>query len=144
MTYFRETGRETSWKFDRIYDTRTKIQNFCSNCNENQRFEITMQGQKDKNNTSEESNMVSKEEIERVIKWCEDLKEERQRIYIIERNPFRDEIDWTRRFPLIEIDRAKDVASKHNLLYDSTTKTLWQFFNGSWRKIEPDVRIGRV
>ena len=87
--------------------------------------------------------MATKEEIDRVMAWCEKLKAERQRIYIIERNPFRDEIDWMRRFPLIEIDRPKEVASKNNLVYDCTTKTLWQYMNMDWRKIEPDFRIER-
>lgn len=85
--------------------------------------------------------MVTKEEIDKVIAWCEKVKKERNRIYVIERNPFRDEIPWTRRFVLIEIDRPKEVASRNNLVYDSTIKTLWQFMNGDWRKIEPDFRI---
>ncbi len=85
--------------------------------------------------------MPEKEEIERVIRWCEKVKKERNRIYVIERNPFRDEIEWMRRFPLIEIDRPKEVASKHNLVYDSTVKQLWQFLNGNWRRIEPDMEI---
>jgi len=87
--------------------------------------------------------MVTKEEIEKVISWCEKIKKERNRIYVIERNPFRDEIAWTRRFVLIEIDRPREVAAKTNLVYDSTIKTLWQFMNGDWRKIEPDFRIER-
>lgn len=87
--------------------------------------------------------MVTKEEIGKVIGWCERMKAERKRAYIIERNPFRDEMDWMRRFPLIEIDRPKEVASKNNLVYDSTIKALWQFMNGDWRKIEPDFRIER-
>lgn len=85
--------------------------------------------------------MPTKEEIDKVMEWCEGVKKERQRIYIIERNPFRDEIDWMRRFPLIEIDRPKEVASKNNLVYDSTVKQLWQFMNGDWRRIEADFRI---
>jgi hypothetical protein len=87
--------------------------------------------------------MVTREEIDRVREWCEEKKTERQRAYVIERNPFRDEIDWMRRFALIEIDRPKEVASRNNLVYDSTTKTLWQFMNNDWRKIEPDFRIER-
>ena len=86
--------------------------------------------------------MVTKEEIDRIIGWCEKTKTERQRIYVIERNPFKDEIPWTRRFVLIEIDRPKEIASKNNLVYDSTVKQLWQFMNGDWRKMEPDIRIG--
>ncbi len=86
--------------------------------------------------------MVTKEEIDKVMEWCEKVKAERKRIYVIERNPFRDEIMFMRRFPLIEIDRPKEVASKNDLVYDSTTKTLWQFMNMDWRKIEPDIRIG--
>lgn len=87
--------------------------------------------------------MVTKEEIGKVVSWCERVKAERQRAYIIERNPFRDEIDWMRRFPLIEIDRPKEVASRNNLVYDSTTKSLWQFMNMDWRRVEPDIRIGK-
>ncbi len=85
--------------------------------------------------------MVTKEEIQEVINWCEEKKKEKNRIYIIERNPFRDKIDWMRRFALIEIDRPKEVASKLSIVYDSTTKQLWQYMNGDWRKIEPDIRV---
>ncbi len=85
--------------------------------------------------------MTTKQEIDKVIEWCEKTKKERNRTYVIERNSFRDEIDWMRRFPLIEIDRPRNIASKNNLVYDSTVKQLWQFMNGDWRKIEPDIRI---
>ncbi|MBU0591716.1 hypothetical protein KKF81_05315 [Candidatus Micrarchaeota archaeon] len=85
--------------------------------------------------------MVSQEEVNKVIEWCEKVKKERNRIYVIERNPFKDDVDWMRRFPLIEIDRPRNIASKNNLVYDSTVKQLWQFMNGDWRKIEPDMRI---
>ena len=86
--------------------------------------------------------MPTKEEIEEVIAWCEKIKKERNRIYVIERNPFREKIKWMRRFPLIEIDRPKEVASHHNLVYDSTVKTLWHYLNDNWRRIEPDIRVG--
>ncbi len=85
--------------------------------------------------------MVRKEEIDKIKEWCEKTKAERNRIYVLERNPFRDEIEWTRRFILIEIDRPKEVASKNNLVYDSTTRTLWEYMNSDWRKVEPDIRI---
>jgi len=85
--------------------------------------------------------MPTKEEIDRVATWCEQVKKERQRIYVIERNPFRDEIGWMRRFTLIEIDRPREVASRNDLVYDSVLKQLWQFMNGDWRRIEPDFRI---
>lgn len=87
--------------------------------------------------------MVTQEEINEVIDWCEKTKKERNRIYVIERNPFREHIDWMRRFPLIEIDRPKEVASKNDLVYDSTVRQLWQHLNGDWRRIEPDVRVER-
>ncbi|MFA6530289.1 MAG: hypothetical protein WCT31_01035 [Candidatus Micrarchaeia archaeon] len=83
--------------------------------------------------------MVSKLEIDRVIGWCEERKKELNRIYITERNPFKDEIEWARRFPLVEIDRPKEVAAKTSLVYDSTTKQLWQFLNGNWRRIEAEM-----
>ena len=46
-----------------------------------------------------------------------------------------------RRYPLIEIDRPKEVASQFNLVYDSTVRQLWHFMNGNWRRIEPEMRI---
>ncbi|MBI2079194.1 hypothetical protein HYT84_00385 [Candidatus Micrarchaeota archaeon] len=82
--------------------------------------------------------MVAKSEIQKVMDWCESKKKERQRTYVIERNPFKDEIQWMRRFPLIEIDRTKEVAAKTSLVYDSTIKALWHFLNGNWRRVEPD------
>jgi len=85
--------------------------------------------------------MVTKEEIAQVMQWCDQIKKEKKKIYIIERNPFREEIAWMRRFPLIEIDRPKEVASKNNLVYDSLTKALWQFYLDQWRKVEPAVEI---
>ncbi len=85
--------------------------------------------------------MPTAEEIKKVVDWCEKTKKERARIYAIERNVFRDEIDWMRRFVLIEIDRPMDDASKYSLVYDSRFKQLWQYMNGSWRRIEPDPKI---
>lgn len=85
--------------------------------------------------------MVKKEEIEKIMNWCENIKKERNRTYVIERNPFKDEIEWMRRYALIEIDRPINVASKMSIVYDSTTKTLQHFMNGNWRKIEPEVKI---
>jgi len=85
--------------------------------------------------------MPTKEEMKRVMDWCEKVKAERGRAYVIERNVFRDEIEWMRRFPLIEIDRPMTDASRNNLIYDSRLKQLWQFLNGSWRRIVPDVEI---
>ncbi len=85
--------------------------------------------------------MPTKEEIDKVISWCDEVKKKRGRIYIIERNPFRDEIPWMRRYPLIEIDRPLDAASKFSLVYDSTTKQLWHFMNGSWRRVEPEIKV---
>lgn len=83
--------------------------------------------------------MASKDEIERIIAWCEKTKKERGRIYVIERNPFTYEISWAMRFPLIEIDRPREVAAKTSLVYDSLTKSLWQFVNGTWARIQPDL-----
>jgi len=83
----------------------------------------------------------TKEEIDRVIEWCERVKKERKVLTAIERNPFREEISWLRRYPFIEIDRPLESASPFNLVYDSTTKRLWYFMNGSWRWYEPEIKI---
>jgi len=85
--------------------------------------------------------MPPQNEIKEVIEWCEKRKLETKRIVLIEKNIFREKFGWAFRFPFIEIDRPLEVASKFNLVYDSTTKTLWHFLNGSWRKIEPDFEI---
>jgi len=89
--------------------------------------------------------MPNKKEIEIVKEWCKKTKAGRGgRIYIIERNPFKEEMDWMRNKVLIEIDRPKEVADKHSLVYDSTTDLLWEYMNGTWRRIEPDEKkIGR-
>jgi len=85
--------------------------------------------------------MPTKEEISRVIEWCEKIKKERKVLTAIERNPFREEIRWLRRYPFIEIDRPLEAASKFNLVYDSTTKRLWYYMNDSWRWYEPEIKI---
>ena len=83
--------------------------------------------------------MVTKEEIEEVVEWCEKVKREKGVMYTVERNEFRDRIRWMGRFPLIEIDRPKEIANIRNLVYDSTMKTLWQYMNNTWMEIIPDV-----
>ena len=83
--------------------------------------------------------MVTKEEIDEIIEWCEKVKKEKGVMYTVERNPFRDRIRWMSRFPLIEIDRPKETANQRNLVYDSTLKVLWQFMSGGWMEIIPDV-----
>ena len=85
--------------------------------------------------------MVSKEEIEEIKKWCQEKKKEKGRIYVVERNPFREKIKWTWRFPLIEIDRPKEIAAKTSLVYDSTTKDLWRYLNDEWMRVEPSIEI---
>ena len=84
---------------------------------------------------------VNRKDIAKITEWCETKKKEKQRIYIIERNPFKDEMDWTRAFTAIEIDRPKEIASKTSLVYDSTTKSLWRYLNNTWRRVESDVRV---
>lgn len=83
--------------------------------------------------------MVTKGEIEQITAYCEKRKKDEKRIYIIDRNPFGDAIPWTRRFPLIEIDRPKEIAAKTSLVYDSSAKKLWQYMNNSWRMVSPDI-----
>ncbi|MFA5050319.1 MAG: hypothetical protein WC501_04900 [Candidatus Micrarchaeia archaeon] len=85
--------------------------------------------------------MVAKKEIEKIIEWCDRKKRETGKIVLVERNPFRDEISWTYRFPLIEIDRGLEVASKTSLVYDSSIKELWQYLNGEWRRVQPSIEI---
>jgi|GEM_PF-450136 len=80
--------------------------------------------------------MDKKAEIEKIVSWCEKKKKESGRIYIIERNPFADSISWTSRFVFIEIDKPKESANKSSLVYDSTTKQLWEFINNSWRRVD--------
>lgn len=85
--------------------------------------------------------MVSEKEIKKIIEWCDLKKIQSGKIALVERNPFREEISWTYRFALIEIDRGKEVASKTSLVYDSATKELWQYMNGDWRRITPSIEI---
>lgn len=85
--------------------------------------------------------IIKKEEIEEIVQWCEKIKKERKRIYAVERNPFKEKIQWTRRFPLIEIDRRKEEAAKTSLVYDSVMKELWQFLSGEWMRVEPHIDL---
>ena len=85
--------------------------------------------------------MVTKEEIDEVIAWCENVKKEKGLMYTVERNELRDKIRWMSRFPLIEIDRPKETANQRNLVYDSTMGTLWQYMNNTWMEIIPDVNL---
>jgi hypothetical protein len=85
--------------------------------------------------------MPTKAELDEIVSWCEKRKAQEKRLSIVERNPFRERIKWTYRYPLVEIDRPTDYAGKSNLVYDSLSKTLWHFLNNEWRKIGPDFVI---
>lgn len=74
------------------------------------------------------------EEIEKVIAWCEKKKKEIGRTPIIERNPFQD-IHWLRHKILIQIDLPLSIADKSGIVYDSSTKALYEFVGGHWKKI---------
>lgn len=84
---------------------------------------------------------VEKKDLDKIREWCEKIKKERQRTYVIERNPFKEEMPWTWSFTTIEIDRPQSIASKTALLYDSTTKLLYRYMNGSWRRLEGEVQV---
>jgi len=75
------------------------------------------------------------DEIREVKEWCRKRKQELKRTYIIERNPFRERFSWLKNKVFIEIDRPKEIANKMSLVYDSTTDTLWEYVNGTWRQI---------
>lgn len=85
--------------------------------------------------------MPKSSEVDDVVDWCDKKRKTITRPYIIERNPFSDKFRWMMRFPLIEIDRPKQIASKTSLIYDSTTKTLWQNVGGRWMQIIKDEQI---
>jgi len=82
--------------------------------------------------------MPTQAEIDKIIDWCKARKAELNRIYIIERNPFEEEIFWMRNKIKIEIDRPTAIADKNSLVYDSTLNALFEFSNGAWRQIRPD------
>jgi len=83
--------------------------------------------------------MVTQAEIDKIIAWCKTRKAEIGRSYIIEVNPFQEEIFWARNKIRIEIDRPTSIADKNSLVYDSTMDSLHEFSNGSWRRIVPDL-----
>jgi hypothetical protein len=84
--------------------------------------------------------MVTRAEINQIIAWCEQVKTEKKVVYTVERNPFGDRISWMGMFPLIEIDRPREVANKRNLVYDSTMKKLWKYMGFDWVEVIPDVQ----
>jgi len=84
--------------------------------------------------------MSKEEEIKKVIEWCEQRKKEVLRVPIIEMNQFKD-ISWMRNKTLIQIDRDLDQADKSGIVYDSTTRSLHEFMNGAWRRINPDLKL---
>ncbi len=85
--------------------------------------------------------MPTADEIKKVIEWCEQKKKEKKLVSFVERNELREKIPALYRFPLIEVDRPTEAANKTSLVYDSTTKTLYQYYMGEWRKVEPELDI---
>ena len=84
--------------------------------------------------------MPTEAEIKKVIEWCEKRKLEVGRVPIIDPNPFKD-LFWMRNKTLIQIDKDIDKAEKSGIVYDSTTRSLHEFMNGTWRRIVPDIKF---
>ncbi len=82
--------------------------------------------------------MPTKQEIDKIIAWCEHKLAEKGRPSI-ERNPFTREIKWMEKFALIYIDIRKETAPNTSLVYDSEYKTLWQFIGREWCPIFEDL-----
>ncbi|MEM2962923.1 MAG: hypothetical protein QXW70_02515 [Candidatus Anstonellales archaeon] len=81
--------------------------------------------------------IIKKEDLERIKEWCRKIKEKEKRTYIIRRNPFQNEIPWTRTILFIDIDKPKEYCSRLNLVYDSSTDTLWRFVDNKWISLKP-------
>ena len=83
----------------------------------------------------EEKEEKRKKEIEMFKSWCEEKIKEYNRTPIILLNPFRD-IDWLRNKIYIKIDAHLGEGEENTIVYDLTTKSIYEFINGIWRKIE--------
>ena len=79
-----------------------------------------------------------KEDIEEIIKWCEEEKKRRGISGMVVENPFREKMDWARAFAFIEIDRPFSVASKISLVYHSPSRTLYRYFANGWVPVEAE------
>ncbi|NPA22653.1 MAG: hypothetical protein GXN92_03720 [Candidatus Micrarchaeota archaeon] len=84
--------------------------------------------------------MAKKEDIERIIQYCEQKKKETKRIALIVENPFREEIPWTFNYPYIAIDLPEENVNPSFLLYNSVDKMLYRYYDGEWIPIteEPE------
>lgn len=80
-------------------------------------------------------NRVPPQQLKEVIEWCEKRKKEEGRTPLIEPNPFK-HFDWLRNKTVIQIDRERELADKNGIIYDSTTRALYEYVNGIWRRIE--------
>ncbi len=86
--------------------------------------------------------MPTKQEINKVIAWCEEIRTKKGRP-AIERNPFTREIKWMEKFALIYIDIRKETAPKTCLVYDSESRQLWQYIGNAWVTVFADLASNR-
>jgi len=80
-------------------------------------------------------NRVPPEELKKVIEWCEKRKLEEGRTPLIEPNIFK-EMQWLRNKTIIQIDRYIESADRNGIVYDSTLRSLFEWINGVWKRIE--------
>lgn len=79
--------------------------------------------------------MLTHEEIERIINWCEQLRKDKKTLSLIERNPFGKEIPWTEKFSFIYIDFPRERVPKNSLVYDSELHAIWYYTFTKWMPI---------
>jgi hypothetical protein len=90
--------------------------------------------EKKKIGSEEKESDKRKKEIEMLKSWCEEKIKEYNRTPIILLNPFRD-IDWLRNKIYIKIDAYLGEGKENTIVYDPTTKSIYEFINGVWKKI---------
>ena len=86
--------------------------------------------------------MPTKQEIDKVIAWCEEIRTKKGRP-AIERNPFTREIKWMEKFALIYIDIRKETAPTTCLVYDPESRQLWQYIGNAWVTVFADLASNR-
>ncbi|MCS7122697.1 MAG: hypothetical protein NZ908_01940 [Candidatus Micrarchaeota archaeon] len=88
--------------------------------------------------------MDLKEQISKIVEYCDRKIMEERRIMMIIDNPFVDEFDWAFRFRYIYINISESRLPDPALVYDSVEKSLKIYERGEYYKIESYLKSRKI
>jgi len=85
-----------------------------------------------------------RDDVKKIVEYCEQKLKEEKRIYMIVDNPFSDEFPWAYIFRYIYINLPEEKLPELALVYDSLEKKLKVYKDGEYIDIDNYIETQEI